>query len=88
MISGRKLYRVDIENEEITTIPFEASFTLPARDNGNLIITNAKLFNGTGDEVLENATVEIKNGKISRISNDSFSGETESHIIDANGRFF
>lgn len=58
----------------------------PAKANpGKIFITNGNVHVGNG-QVLENATIEISNGKIVQVSQNLPAGQTDAKIIDAKGK--
>jgi imidazolonepropionase-like amidohydrolase len=52
---------------------------------GKIFITNGNVHVGNG-QVLENATIEINNGKIVQVSQNAPAGQTDAKIIDAKGK--
>jgi imidazolonepropionase-like amidohydrolase len=52
---------------------------------GLLLITNATIHTGTG-EVIENGTIEVRDGKISRVGKDIPASANDAKIIDAKGK--
>jgi hypothetical protein len=89
LVSDRQMARVDLTSGDIKPIPFRAVFRLPRQDPGNLVITNARLFDGKSGTVVDNATVEVKDGVIARITSESSAGRTQNGatVIDAKGGF-
>lgn len=89
MVAGRQLFRVHLQSGRITPIPFEARFTVPDMERADLIISNARLFDGTGRPVQDRATVEVRNGRIARVWSGAAPKDAPSGIpaIDARGRF-
>ena len=68
MANGRRLYRVDLASGGAAPIPFRAALSLPERSAGDLAIVNARVWTGAdGDRVMENATVEVRGGRIERV---------------------
>lgn len=57
----------------------------PGRADGPVLLTNLKLFDGTGGPLRENISVRIENGRIEALLNDS-SGTEGTEIIDCGGR--
>jgi imidazolonepropionase-like amidohydrolase len=87
LCAGRKLYRLSLDSGALSPIPFEARFTLPPQSVADMLLTHARLWDGSGGPVLDNATIEIRNGKIASIRQ----GYTPSvpigiPVIDAHGR--
>ena len=87
VVSDRRLAIVDLSNGDVTPIPFEATVRLPPRALEDLVITNARLFDGTSSEVTEGVTVEVRNGVIESVGTGSFMGNANTRVIDARGRF-
>lgn len=68
LADARRLYRIDLAGGGATPIPFRAALPLPARGPGDLAITHARVWTGAdGDQVMENATVEVRGGRIVRV---------------------
>ncbi len=64
LCAGRKLFRLDLATGKSTPIPFSAHFSAPDKPPADLVVTNARVFTGTSNEYVANATVEIRNGRI------------------------
>lgn len=86
LCAGRKLYRVDVVSGNAEPIPFTAQFRLPERAKPDLIITNARLLDGKGSQPIANATIEIRDGKITRISEGKLSPSSDIPVLDAQGK--
>jgi len=86
LVSGRQLFAVDLTTGSPDSIAFRATLSLPPRAEPDLVITNARLFDGTGAEVVEGATVEVRDGKIFAVTTGPFAGDAP-RVIDAGGRF-
>lgn len=67
LAGGRRLWRIDLASGTTSPIPFRAAMTLPERGPGDLAIVNARVWTGVDDRVLEDATVEVRGGRIERI---------------------
>ncbi|MBL8268480.1 amidohydrolase family protein [Steroidobacter sp.] len=92
LVAGRKVFRVDLESGKSSPIPFRASFVLPARLPVDLLITNARLFDGRSADVMEQANVEVKAGRILRVWQGAVPARSSKsssavRVIDAKGRF-
>lgn len=87
VVSGRQLETVMLADGAVSPVPFEATIPLPPRSDGDLTITNARLFDATGAGVLERATVEIRSGRIYSVSDEPYGGSSSEQVIDAGGRF-
>lgn len=79
LADARKLVRVDLATGDAEPIPFTAGFEVADRAPGDLVVTNARVFTGAGDEYLENATVVVRDGRIERVE----AGETTMAFADA-----
>ena len=87
VVSARQLMMVDLNTEAVVSVPFQARLSLPSRSRGDLVITNARLFDGTGTDVMDGATVEVRDGRIVAVSTGRWTGGSEARVIDAGGRF-
>jgi imidazolonepropionase-like amidohydrolase len=56
-------------------------------DGASYVLTNANLFNGTDDMILEDATVFVKDGLIERIASGTVNIPDDYAIIDAEGNY-
>jgi imidazolonepropionase-like amidohydrolase len=64
---ARRLHRIDLASGAVSPIPFRAALALPARAPGDLAIVNARVWNGVDNGAMENATVEVRGGRITRV---------------------
>jgi imidazolonepropionase-like amidohydrolase len=64
---GRRLHRIDLRGGPAQPIPFRAALPLPAQGPGDLAITRARVWTGVDDRVMEDATVEVRGGRIVRV---------------------
>ena len=79
--------RLDTETGATTPIPFEARFRLPSVPVDDLLITNVRLFDATSDEVVEAASVWVRDGRIAEIGPDVAPPATDTVVtIDGAGR--
>jgi imidazolonepropionase-like amidohydrolase len=67
LAGGRRLWRVDLAGGTTSPIPFRATLALPERTPGDLAIIHARVWTGVGDRVIEDATVEVRGGRIERV---------------------
>ncbi|MGB6877391.1 MAG: hypothetical protein WBD87_15300 [Candidatus Acidiferrales bacterium] len=67
LCAARKLYRLNLESGSISPIHFEARFVLPAQSPADMVVTHARLWDGTGSQPINDATIEIRDGKIQSI---------------------
>lgn len=82
---GRRLFRVDLEGGTSAPIPFRAALQLPAQAPADLAIVNARVWTGAdGDRVMEDATVEIRGGRIARVHRGA--PEAGLPVLDAAGK--
>ncbi len=65
--AGRKLYHLDLLSGRMRPIPFQARFALPSRSLADMMITHARLWDGTGNAPVSDATIEVRDGKIASI---------------------
>lgn len=88
LCAGRRLYRLNLSSGQITSIAFTARFTLMEQVKPDLVITNARLFDGTGKDVLANVTIEIRNGKIAaiRAGQEAVGLPAGVPVVDAGGK--
>lgn len=85
LADGRLLYRIDLAGGTVAPIPFRAPLALPGRADGDLAITNARVWTGAdGDRVMENATVEVRGGRIVRVHGGA--PEAGLPVLDAGGK--
>ncbi|MFZ0922652.1 MAG: hypothetical protein WA020_06300, partial [Candidatus Acidiferrales bacterium] len=87
LCAGRKLYRLNLESGNISPIHFEARFVLPAQSQADMVVTHARLWDGTGSQPIDDATIEIRDGKFQSIQR----GQTQSipsgvPVLDAAGK--
>lgn len=86
--AARRLYRVDLASAAIKPIAFEARFTVPRTAAADLVIINARIWNGKDAVPLDRATLEVKGGHIVSIGRDAPPRTRSSaHVIDARGQF-
>lgn len=90
VLGGRRMQRLDLESGEFTPIPFEARFEIAGDPADDLLITNVRLFDGTGDEAVPTAAVLVRDGRIA----DVWAGDgaevpdigPDTPVIDGGGR--
>jgi len=87
LVAGRRLFLVRLETGAMSAIPFRAQLRLPARARADLVITNARLFDGTGAKVIEGATVAVRDGRVLTVTSGRYRGNSTARVIDARGRF-
>lgn len=66
VLGGRRMQRLDLESGEFTPIPFEARFEVAGDPADDLLITNVRLFDGTGDEAVP-ASVFVRDGRVAEV---------------------
>ncbi|HEX5869076.1 MAG TPA: amidohydrolase family protein, partial [Longimicrobium sp.] len=81
---GRRLHRIDLQAGTSSPLPFRAALTLPARAPGDLAIVNARVWTGVDARVMENATVEVRGGRIVRVHGGA--PEAGLPVLDAGGK--
>ena len=67
VLGGRRLNRLDLGTGEMSGIPFEARFEVADAPADDLLITNVRLFDGTGDEAVPAAAVLVQDGRITEV---------------------
>ncbi len=67
ILGGRRMQRLDLESGEFTPIPFEARFEVAGDPADDLLITDVRLFDGTGDEAVPASTVLVRDGRIADV---------------------
>jgi hypothetical protein len=88
LCAHRHLYRLDLGSGQLTEIPFVARLKIPDRSKAEMVIVNARLFDGTGKGVLNGATIEISQGQISAVTTGTSPQPPAGvQVIDADGRF-
>ena len=87
LCAARKLYRLNLESGSISPIRFEARFVLPVQSQPDMIVTHARLWDGTGSQPIDDATIEIRDGRIQSIKQgQSQSIPSGMPILDAGGK--
>ncbi len=86
LCAGRKLYRLNLESGSISPIRFEARFVLPAQSQADMVVTHARLWDGTGSQPADDATIEIRDGKIQSIQQGQQSIPSGVPVLDAGGK--
>lgn len=81
---GRRLHRIDLRAGTSAPILFRAALRLPARTEGDLAIVNARVWTGVDDRVMEDATVEVRGGRIVRVHRGA--PEAGLPVLDAAGK--
>jgi hypothetical protein len=81
---GRRLHRIDLRAGTASPIPFRAAMPLPARSSGDLAIVHARVWTGVDERVLEDATVEVRGGRIVRVHRGA--PEAGLPVLDAGGK--
>jgi imidazolonepropionase-like amidohydrolase len=87
LAAGRRLYRLDLDSGQHTTIRFTAVFHIPLPPAADLAIVNARLFDGSGDAITESATVLVRDGRIAAVGvGDRVAPPNGFPVIDGEGR--
>ena len=81
---GRRLHRIDLQGGTSAPIPFRAALPLPARAPGDLAIVHARVWTGVDERVMEDATVEVRGGRIVRVHRGA--PEAGLPVLDAAGK--
>jgi imidazolonepropionase-like amidohydrolase len=64
MVAARKLWRVDVAGGTTSPIAYTARFELPAQAPPDLVVTHARLWDGTGAPPVDDATLVVRDGKV------------------------
>lgn len=87
LCSGRKLYTLDLNSGALQPIAFTARFNLPEQSTPDLLIIHARVITGRDAAPLDNATIEIRGGKIARVSAGAVNASTGGlPVLDAAGK--
>jgi imidazolonepropionase-like amidohydrolase len=86
LCAARRLTRLDLATGEIKPIPFRAKLVLPEQGPANLVIAHARLIDGTGAAPVEDATIEIRDGRFSAIKSGASPTPVGAQVIDGGGR--
>lgn len=86
VVAGRRLYRLDESSGALAAIPFEARFRVAARPANDLVITNVRLFTATGDDLVDGATVVVRDGRIAAAGAGVAAPADIPLVIDGAGR--
>ncbi len=90
VLGGRRMQRLDLASGELTPIPFEARFAIADDPADDLLITNVRLFDGTGDEAVPAAAVLVRDGRIAEVREGEGAGVPEvppgTAVVDGGGR--
>jgi imidazolonepropionase-like amidohydrolase len=81
---GRRLYRIDLGGGTVAPIAFRAALPLRAQAPGDLAIVHARVWTGVDDRVMEDATVEVRGGRIVRVHRGA--PEAGLPVLDAAGK--
>ncbi|MGI8745519.1 MAG: amidohydrolase family protein [Bryobacteraceae bacterium] len=92
LCAARKLYRLDLVSGKTNPIAFQAEVPLPQQSAPDLVIVNARLFDGgKQSDVAPGSTIEIRDGRIASVHQavhpDSGRGRDAAQVIDAGGKF-
>jgi imidazolonepropionase-like amidohydrolase len=89
MVAARRLHQLDLGTGRLTPIPVRATFRLPERSPGNLLVSNVRLWDGTGAPVRDNSWVLVRDGRIARVGRGPVSPADAAGVatIDGAGRF-
>ncbi|WP_419950090.1 amidohydrolase family protein [Candidatus Palauibacter sp.] len=90
VLGGRRLHRLDLASGEMSGIPFEARFEVADDPTDDLLITNVRLFDGTGDEAIPATAVLVRDGRIADVRAGEDAGVPDvgpdTPIIEGGGR--
>ncbi len=86
MVAGRRLHRLDLTTGKATPIAADAS--LPAAPTpGDLLLTNVRLWDGTGAPVRNDAWVQVTAGRITAVGSGPAPAADGVPSIDGGGKF-
>jgi hypothetical protein len=86
LCAARKLYRLDLRTGATTPIPFTARFVLPPQSAPDMVITHARVWDGTGAAPLADRTITITGGTVAAIGTGAPNAAPGVPVIDAHGR--
>ena len=90
VLGGRRLHRLDVATGDMSGIPFEARFEVAEDPTDDLLITNVRLFDGTGDEAVPATAVLVRDGRIAEVRTGDDGGVPDAGsgtpVIDGGGR--
>src|SRR6185312_7179715 len=86
LCAARKLERLDLETGKVVPIAFTARLQAPPKPLADLTITHARLLDGRSDSPQENATIEIRNGRIVAVHTGSAAANPGGTVIDAKNK--
>ncbi len=87
LTAARRLWRVDLATGEMSSIPFTARFQLPERAPAELVVVHARLWDGTGADVVPDATLVVRDGRIAAVGPSGDVPVPEGvDVLDARGR--
>ncbi|WP_420130344.1 amidohydrolase family protein [Longimicrobium sp.] len=84
LADGRRLHRIDLRAGTVAPLPFRAALPLPGRAPGDLAIVHARVWTGVDERVMEDATVEVRGGRIVRVHNGAPAAGLP--VLDAAGK--
>lgn len=89
MVAARRLHQLDLRTGRLTPIPVRATFRLPERSPGTLLVSNVRLWDGTGAPVRDSSWVLVRDGRIARVGRGPVSPADAAGVatIDGAGRF-
>jgi imidazolonepropionase-like amidohydrolase len=89
MVAARRLHQLDLRTGRLTPIPVRATFRLSERSPGNLLLSNVRLWDGTGTPVRNSSWVLVRDGRIARVGRGPVSPADAAGVatIDGAGRF-
>lgn len=90
VLGGRRMQRLELASGASTPIPFEARFEMAGDPGDDLLITNVRLFDGTGDEAVPATAVLVRDGRIAEVRTGEDAGVPDvavgTAVIDGGGR--
>ena len=86
LCAARRLERLDLETGKVVPIAFTARLQAPPKPLADLTITHARLLDGRSDSPQENATIEIRNGRIVAVRTGAAAPNPGGTVIDAKNK--
>jgi len=87
LTAARKLWRLDLATGAMSPIAFTARFQLPERAPADLAVVHARLWDGTGADVIPDATLVVRDGRITAVGPSADVPVPEGlDVLDAHGR--
>ncbi len=87
LAAARRLWELNLATGQVKPIPFRARFAGQEQSSASLVITHARLIDGTSRGPIEDATIEIRNGRFASVRSGKDSAPSPgARVIDAKGK--